>query len=241
MKNGYYWVPAPRSDTFRRSGTTKSSGLEFDADAAVLKKDGICLALSADFAWNAIRVSEIEEIDMKGHSLGGDFIPTVNATSHQPASFYGFVTDEEGNPVDITGEGKVNNYDRDVLGNPLPAFYGGAGASLKAGRFSAEALLTWAAGYDILNLNRLFFENNPPYQITDRYVEKGDYLRLSTLRAAYSVPLKSGRIRDLELSLTARDLLTVTSYGGWNPAVLGTDYGTCPPFASVLLGLSIGF
>ena len=242
VKDGYYWVPAPRSDDFHRSGITYASGFEIDASVAVVNKEKFSLTLSADLARNLRRVVEIDDIDMRGYSLGGDFIPTVNAFYQQPAAFYGFKTDDSGQGIDITGDGKVNTYDKVILGNPIPGFYGGAGASLKAGSFSAEILITWASGYDILNLNRMFFENNPPYQVTDRYVEKGDYLRLSSLRAAYPIPLKDRRtIRDLEVSLTARDLLTVTSYSGWNPAILGTDYGTCPPFASVMLGLSIGF
>ena len=89
---------------------------------------------------------------------------------------------------------------------------------------------------------KVLFEGAPDYYVLDRYLKRGDYLRLSRVSAAYSIPLKKQTVvKAVKLSLTGYDLFTYSASGCWNPTILGVDYGTCPSSAALLLGVSLTF
>ena len=124
----------------------------------------------------------------------------------------------------------------------MPRYYGSAGTTFSYGAFALDVLATWAAGFEILDLNRLLFDGAPDFAVTDQFLGKGDYLRLSRVRASYDIPLKGKSIvKAIQVSLSGHDLLTWSAYPRWNPAILGVDYGTCPAGAAVLLGVSLTF
>ena len=80
------------------------------------------------------------------------------------------------------------------------------------------------------------------FTVTDRYVGKGDYLRLSKVRAAYDIPLKKQTVvKSVAVSLTGYDLIYWRAFPRWNPAVLGVNYDVCPTSAAMLLGVSLTF
>jgi TonB-linked SusC/RagA family outer membrane protein len=88
---------------------------------------------------------------------------------------------------------------------------------------------------------------------SDRYVEKGDYLRLLNVMLGYRLPQSvcdKLNIRSLTLALSARKLLTLTNYSGQDPEVsqdasnpfwIGVDYAKTPPSKMVTFTASIGF
>ena len=144
--------------------------------------------------------------------------------------------------MDVTGDGIVNRFDREVIGNPHPKFYGNFGTSFAYKGLSLSVLASWAAGFDVLDLNKLLFKGGPDFTVTDRYVGKGDYLRLSKVRAAYDIPLKKQTVvKSVAVSLTGYDLIYWRAFPRWNPAVLGVNYDTCPTSAAMLLGVSLTF
>ena len=86
--------------------------------------------------------------------------------------------------------------------------------------------------------------------VSEAFVEKGDYLRLARVSASYDFNFNRKYIRSLSLSLSADNLLTATSYSGWNPDVnsfgytnlsYGLDYGSCPMVRNVVLGIAVKF
>lgn len=88
---------------------------------------------------------------------------------------------------------------------------------------------------------------------SSRFVEDGSYVRLKSLTLSYSLPksiLGKAFIRDLQLYVTAQNLLTLTRYSGFDPEVnaygassvaLGVDYGTYPQSKTCILGIKVGF
>ena len=88
---------------------------------------------------------------------------------------------------------------------------------------------------------------------SDRYVEKGDYLRLLNLMVTYQFRnefCQKLNLRSLDLSLSARKLFTITNYTGEDPEIgqdasdpywIGEDESNTPPPRIYTVSLSIGF
>lgn len=62
--------------------------------------------------------------------------------------------------TDINGDGKVDDNDRTVIGNPLPKHIGGFSNTFAYKGFDLSVLLQWSYGNDVLNANRIIFEGN---------------------------------------------------------------------------------
>jgi len=85
---------------------------------------------------------------------------------------------------------------------------------------------------------------------SDRYVEKGDYLRLQYMQLGYNVPAKFCKrigIQSLKFSASANNLLCFTKYTGVDPEVSYGSWGVCydrsktPRSKSFTLNMNIGF
>lgn len=116
---------------------------------------------------------------------------------------------------DLDGDGRITGGDKTIIGNALPKNFGGLGNTFNYKNFQLSAFLQWSYGNDILNANRLAFENmdnagqnqlvstlnrwTPENQnttmhraggqgfedISSRIVEDGSYLRLKTVNLSY--------------------------------------------------------
>lgn len=94
-----------------------------------------------------------------------------------------------------------------------------------------------------------------PTKNSNRYVEKGDYLRLKNLQIGYSFPeevISKLGLNKLRFYLTGQNLFTITDYSGYDPEVVGADGngdylnrgyddGNFPSLRTGLLGVQIGF
>lgn len=85
---------------------------------------------------------------------------------------------------------------------------------------------------------------------SDRFIEKGDFLRLQYLQLGYSVPAhtcKNFGIQSLRLNLSAQNLFCLTKYTGVDPEVSYGAWGVCydnsktPRAKSFTLGINLGF
>jgi len=97
------------------------------------------------------------------------------------------------------------------------------------------------------------YMNHPANNLgSNRYVEKGDYLRLNNLKVSYRLSpklLRRLRLRKAIFSLSARKLYTFTNYTGQDPAIgqdasnpfwIGVDNARTPPPKIFTLSISIG-
>ena len=77
---------------------------------------------------------------------------------------------------DLNGDGTVNQKDRTVIGNPLPKHFGGLTNNFSYKGFDLSIFFQWSYGNDVLNANRIDFENpevrsnyNYYASVADRY------------------------------------------------------------------------
>ncbi|MEW9606527.1 SusC/RagA family TonB-linked outer membrane protein [Bacteroides sp. L008] len=74
-------------------------------------------------------------------------------------------------------------------------------------------------------------ENISQPKLSDRSIEKGDYLRLSTLSLSYRLPkslLKKIAIQNVVLSVAAQNLFVITGYNGQDPEVNSYNTNAAP-------------
>lgn len=88
---------------------------------------------------------------------------------------------------------------------------------------------------------------------SDRYVERGDFMRLNNVKLGYRLSQElcnKLNLQSASFSLSARKLFTFTNYSGQDPEVgqnaadpfwIGADYANTPPPKMVTLSLSVGF
>ena len=155
-----------------------------------------------------------------------------------------------------------------VVGNGEPDFRVGFANTVKVDRFTFGALIDWQQGSDIVNLTRLLYDfgNNSPdkEEAAKRlmaftsgdvrpYVEDATFVKVRELSAAYDLPKSVARqigpLETLQLSFSARNLLTFSSYSGLDPEVsnfgaqpIGRNYDVAPypPSRSFWLSITAG-
>jgi TonB-linked SusC/RagA family outer membrane protein len=88
-------------------------------------------------------------------------------------------------------------------------------------------------------------------RMSDRYLEDGSYIRLKSITLSYSMPsslMNSLRIERMSIYVTAKNLLTITDYTGFDPEVghfgqdntrIGYDYGAYPSVRSFIIGVNL--
>ena len=94
---------------------------------------------------------------------------------------------------------------------------------------------------------------------SDRFIEKGSFLRVKNLSVGYSLPagllqrVGNNSLSTVRIYATGQNLLTFTKYTGYDPEIgtfaqpgtanlnLGVDYGNYPQARTLLLGVQVGF
>ncbi|MCQ2158601.1 MAG: TonB-dependent receptor [Bacteroidales bacterium] len=251
VPDSYLWVWSDAQELQNLSSGIRNTGLELSLDIALIRNGNFRWNISANGAYNVNQASSICDSDVDGKQIGNGLTANVNALGHQLNSFYGYRTNFDGSYRDITSDGYISGVDRVLIGNPFPSFYGGFGTNVSIKGFSLDLLFDGAAGFDVLNLNRLLAEGTKPYAVSDRYVEDADFLRLSRATVSYEVPLnRTGCLKSLKVSLSGRNLATFSRYTGWNPDVncfgnsgfsTGIDYGAFPVTRTFMMGVSLMF
>lgn len=113
--------------------------------------------------------------------------------------------------------------------------------------YGKDALRAWTPENPDTDIPRAVQgDPNNNNQVSDRYVENGDYVRLNNLQIGYNLPAsicqKLG-ISNLRFYVGGTRLLTITSYDGYDPGVggMGLDSAIYPLSRSYTLGLKFGF
>jgi TonB-dependent starch-binding outer membrane protein SusC len=95
---------------------------------------------------------------------------------------------------------------------------------------------------------------NGNLRVSDRFVEKGSYLRLKNIQIGYTIPNKAFLtnlgVSKIRVYVSSLNLFTITKYSGFDPEVApsnqnnlsrGIDFGNYPQARSFLVGLQVGF
>ncbi|WP_313101796.1 TonB-dependent receptor [Epilithonimonas sp.] len=188
--------------------------------------------------------------------------------------------------ADTNGDGKIDDLDKTIIGNPNPDFTFGFTNTFKYKSLDLSFFFTGTVGNDILNLtkrngtqNAMMYQNqlvealdywtsenpnasqprlinsisHPNIMISDRYVEKGDYLRLQNITLGYTLPGNFASqigLSRMRVYATAQNLFTITSYSGYDPEIgdfnqnvllSGIDNGRYPTPRTFIFGVNLEF
>ena len=245
----FYWHSAPMSVLQSRMTRIANKGFEFDVSGQIFRNKDLNWTLAANLSYNVNQLYEVHGDDADGMRINSSDVANRNILGHQVGALYGYEY-SNGKFVDQTGNGIITTNDRVIIGNPIPVYVGGITSSFRYRDFGFDLVIDGAAGHDVLNLSSMYSDDDPVDVISDKYVEKGDFIRLKRLNFSYSIPLKTKKIESLKVVLTGMNLLTLTGYSGWNPDVntygtspmsAGIDYGSWPQVRAITLGVGVDF
>jgi len=180
--------------------------------------------------------------------------------------------------VDTDGNGTITELDKQFLGSSIPKYTFGLTLNLDYKNFDLMVFASGAAGNKIFQGLRRLDISNSNWQtvalsrwtgegssttyprltsndtngnfgnMSDFYLEKGDYLRLKVVQLGYSLPnnmINKLGANKLRFYVSAENLLTVTKYTGYDPeiggGVFGIDKGVYPQARSFMLGVQVQF
>jgi hypothetical protein len=166
----------------------------------------------------------------------GSSLPTYFGAINTKASFKGFDLNvmfrfSGGNMVmnrtrmDLLGQNFTNN-SKEILGRWKDGNNTGDGMTPKL----------WAAGGNFVNLSD---------QASTRWVEKGNFIKLSTLTLGYTFPkewLRKANIESLRIFVQGQDIFMISPYKGIDPEmeIDGTDYNGTPRQRVITFGINLG-
>ncbi len=140
-------------------------------------------------------------------------------------------------------------YDRQIIGDPNPDFFGGMNNTFEYRGIELNVFMQWSVGNDLFNymnwelnqpsggqnvykaLEDRWSPSNPdaeyPVATTNRsvlfsdfFIEDGSYLKIKTISLGYNFPvLKLNHLKNLKVYVTAQNFITFTNYSGFDPEV----------------------
>ena len=181
--------------------------------------------------------------------------------------------------VDVTKDGKINESDKTMIGSPWPDITFGMNLSCQWKGFDASIVASGVAGNEIFQCYRDYggkqsnytttamagrwygegtsnflprnTEANINYRISDLFIRKGDYLRISNIQIGYdfSKIIKLKYLSQLRWYVGAQNAFTLTAYDGMDPeigygpnaATSGADMAYYPRARTFLTGVNIKF
>jgi len=207
---------------------------------------------------------------VSGQGLTGAFAQTLTngspIFSWSMPVFQGF----DGNGNARYDKGAANQ----LVGTALPNFFAGLTNNFSYGRWNLSVFLNTVRGHYIYNntANALFLKGslrngrnvtydigtgpeNPfnPGSVSTRFLEKGDFVRLSNLNLSYNFDVSNSKsIKSLSIYAQGQNLALWTKYSGVDPEVnvdkningipsRGFDYTQYPRPRIVTIGANIGF
>lgn len=179
---------------------------------------------------------------------------------------------------DVNGDGTITADDKKFLGSPLPKMtfgftinmdykgfdmmifaQGAAGNKIFQGlrrldignaNYSTEVLSRWTGEGTSNTFPRLSSsDNNGNFtNMSDFYLEDGDYLRFKVVQLGYTLPsaiINKIGLQKVRLYITGENLLTLTKYTGYDPEiggdVFGIDRGYYPQARTFMFGANLQF
>lgn len=144
---------------------------------------------------------------------------------------------------DLITSDEISREDEAVIGNAIPDFELGWTNSVSYNNWNFSVFFRGVYGHDLINSSRVFFENPSnitTYNVTTTafdltelestpayssyHVEDASFIRFENLSVGYTVPLpENSMINRLQLSVSGRNLFTLTNYQGVDPEVRWVD------------------
>lgn len=255
-------------------GEVVNTGLEFSVnyEAVTGSKFKWDIAYNMTFFSNKVQNFTQPPVNtgaVSGQGLSGAFAQTITNgqslfTWRMPV-FTGF---------DNNGFAQFADGARDqFVGSAIPTFQAGLTNNFSYGNWSLSTFLTATTGFSVYNntANALFLKGslrnarnvttdvangpeNPinPGNVSTRFLEKGDFLRLANAQLSYNFKVSGKIIKSLSANIAGQNLFLITNYTGLDPEVnvdkqingipsRGFDYVGYPRPRTFTLGVNIGF
>jgi TonB-linked SusC/RagA family outer membrane protein len=154
---------------------------------------------------------------------------------------YWIIEGADGTPKKTDANANLTDENRKFLGNGIPKYRAGWTNTFRYKRFELNMVLNGAFGFQILNVQRLFYENptikyNRLESAYDKiygkrtlgfrqyfvsyYLEDGDYVKIDNLTLRYNLNLSKLRIfKDAKVYASCSNLATFTNYKGLDPEI----------------------
>jgi len=199
-----------------------------------------------------------------GQPLGVFYLPHCKGIIEDGNGHYRYdIADlDQNGTVDLSDGG-----DRYIAGQATPKVTLGSNISFRYKDWYLSLQMNGAFGHKIFNGTGLAYTNMssfPDYNVlkgapeknivdqnvSDYWLEKGDYLNFEYLTLGYDIPIKKGTIQSLRVSASVNNLATITSYSGLTPMInsyvvnstMGIDdKRTYPIYRTYSIGLSVQF
>ena len=199
-----------------------------------------------------------------GQPLGVFYLPHCKGLVKNEMGGYSYDIEDlnKDGHVDLSDGG-----DRYIAGQATPKLTLGSNISIRYKALDVSIQINGAFGHKIFNGTGLAYNNMsifPDYNVmkgapekniidqnvSDYWLENGDYINIEHLTMGYNVPLKSKSVKSLRLSASINNLATITGYSGLTPMVnsyvvsntLGIDdKRTYPLYRTFSLGVSVQF
>lgn len=262
----YWWINLP--------GKVTNRGIELNLNYKIL--DGAKFKWDVNYNMTTVKNNitglpiQINTGEVSGQGLTGSFAQVLSngapIFSWYLPVFQGF----DGNGI---GRYEANSQSQ-LAGSALPKYFAGLTNNFSYGRWNMSVFVNAITGhyvynntanaqflmgslknsrnvtYDVFNSNENPFNGNGP---STRFLEKGDFIRLSNLNLSYNFDVKGLKgVRTLSAYLSGQNLALFSNYSGIDPEVnvdksingipsRGFDYTQFPRPRLVTVGVNVGF
>ncbi|PTT41679.1 SusC/RagA family TonB-linked outer membrane protein, partial [Chryseobacterium sp. HMWF028] len=259
-----------------------NKGFEFSLGSEIIKTENFTWNFDVNGATvnNVVKdlpVSAIYSGEVSGPGLSG-VTANIYKNGYEAGSFYMLNylgVDANGKYIyeDVNGDGRIDQNDRKIFEGAIPNFTFGINSYMKYKKFDFSfSFIGQTGGYLVnntaldLNINNLasdrnvlknFYESGANFtnqpQLSSLYLEKSDFIRLNNVKLGYTFDTSQLKfLRSINLYVSAQNLITLTSYTGYDPLVdtnkqvsgnqsLGIDYTTYPSAKTFILGATVKF
>ena len=259
-----------------------NKGFEFSLGSEIIKTENFTWNFDVNGATvnNVVKdlpVSAIYSGEVSGPGLSG-VTANIYRNGYEAGSFYMLNylgVDANGKYIyeDVNNDGRIDQNDRKIFEGAIPNFTFGINSYMKYKKFDFSfSFIGQTGGYLVnntaldLNINNLasdrnvlknFYESGANFtnqpQLSSLYLEKSDFIRLNNVRLGYTFDTSQLKfLRSVNLYVSAQNLMTLTSYSGYDPLVdtnkqvsgnqsLGIDYTTYPSAKTFILGATVKF
>jgi iron complex outermembrane receptor protein len=267
--------PAPVSRRWvNLQGNIINKGFEFTLNYDVFQERKLGWTVSYNMTLLDNEVDGIGTViptgEVRGQGLSGAYAQTIRDGYPINAFFLRDFAGYDDQGLGVYPNGELLSY----AGSPIANFNFGLNNAFTYGPWNLSFFINGATGFYVYNntANALFLKGNLQTgrnvsrdaanseesssnfgEASTRFLEKGDFARLSNLTLGYTFKLPEGSFaKSLNISLIGQNLILLTGYSGVDPEVntnaarddvpsLNLDYTTFPSARVFTFGVNVGF
>lgn len=283
-------VPVPPNlfgSTLANAGSMRNRGIELLVNYDIIRQKDMDFKANLTYSTNK---NELLSISNDIYQTTNDFFYTgytgepIQESTHRVkvgdaiGNYWGYKSidiDDDGKWIIEGEDGKPKPLsqstpsDKKVLGNGIPKHVAGLNLYFRYKRADMSVNMRGAFGYQILNFQRLYYENPKIKQYNmlksafdnvygktrldndlayvSYYIEDGDHWKVDNVTVGYNINVKGQYFKRARVYASALNLLVLTGYKGIDPEVnrLGLDPGVdsrdkYPTTRTFTLGVNIG-